>query len=375
LARILLDCIDSTMFAAAFPGLDLLATAVMLVDRASTIMYANPAAENLLELSARQLRGRSLTELFSGAERLIAAMEYARKHGSSYTEHDLELGIGNHGALHASCCATPVEDGAARALLLEFRPTDQRMKADREERLRNQNLANRELIRNLAHEIKNPLGGIRGSAQLLQAELPRPQLAEYTQVIISEADRLQSLMDRMLTPHRLPQLRTFSVHEALERVRGLVAAETPEGIVVERDYDVSLPPIHADMEQIIQALLNIVRNAVQAMQGHGRIVLRTRVVRQAIIARRRYRHAARVEIVDSGPGIPDALRDKLFYPLVSGRDGGTGLGLSIAQTYITQHGGTIEFESRPGRTCFIIHLPIAETANGHVPPGESGEQP
>ncbi|MCC7081207.1 MAG: nitrogen regulation protein NR(II) [Burkholderiales bacterium] len=349
------------MFTAALPGLDLLATAVMLVDHACSIMYANPAAENLLELSARQLRGRSLTDVFSGAERLIAGMNYARTHGASYTEHDLELDLGNHVALHASCCATPVEDGAVRALLLEFRPTDQRMKVDREERLLNQSLANRELIRNLAHEIKNPLGGIRGSAQLLQAELPRPELAEYTQVIISEADRLQSLMDRLLTPHRLPQPRSFSVHEALERVRGLVAAETPEGILVERDYDVSLPPIVADMEQIIQALLNVVRNAVQAMQGRGRVVLRTRVARQAIIARRRYRHAVRVEVVDSGPGVPEALRDKLFYPLVSGRDGGTGLGLSIAQTYITQHGGTIEFESRPGRTSFIIHLPIAAT--------------
>jgi two-component system, NtrC family, nitrogen regulation sensor histidine kinase GlnL len=356
------------MFAAALPGLDLLATAVMLIDHDCTVMYANPAAENLLELSARQLRGRSLSELFSGAERLIAAMSYAREHGASYTEHDLELGVGNHVALHVSCCATPVEDGAARALLLEFRPIDQRMKVDREERLLNQSLANRELIRNLAHEIKNPLGGIRGSAQLLQAELPRPQLAEYTQVIIDEADRLQSLMDRLLTPHRLPQPRSFSVHEALERVRGLVAAEAPKGIVIERDYDVSLPPIVADMEQIIQAFLNVVRNAVQAMQGQGRIVLRTRVARQAIIARRRYRHAARVEIVDSGPGIPDAIRDKLFNPLVSGRDGGTGLGLSIAQTYITQHRGTIEFDSRPGRTSFIIHLPIAEAASEKISP-------
>jgi two-component system nitrogen regulation sensor histidine kinase GlnL len=361
------------MFAAALPGLDLLATAVMLVDHDGKIMYANPAAENLFEMSARQLRGRVLTELLSGAERLVAAMNHARNHGASYTEHDLELSIGNHAALHASCCATPVEDGSAQALLLEFRPIDQRMKVDREERLLNQSQANRELIRNLAHEIKNPLGGIRGSAQLLQAELPRPQLAEYTQVIISEADRLQSLMDRLLTPHRLPQPRAFSVHEALERVRGLVAAETAEGIVIERDYDVSLPRIVADFEQIIQAILNIVRNAVQAMHGRGRIVLRTRVARQAIIARRRYRHAARVEIIDSGPGIPPAIRDKLFYPLVSGRDGGTGLGLSIAQTYITQHGGTIEFESRPGRTCFIIHLPIAEADNGESAPHETSE--
>jgi two-component system nitrogen regulation sensor histidine kinase GlnL len=348
------------MFAATLPGLDLLATAVMLVDDDCDVMYANPAAENLFELGARQLQGRTLRELFGDAERLLAAVAYARANGCSYTEHDLVLGISGHAALHASCCATPVEEKTAQAVLLEFRPIDQRLKVDREERLLNQSEANRELIRNLAHEIKNPLGGIRGAAQLLQAELPRPQLAEYTQVIIAEADRLQSLMDRLLTPHRLPQPRAFSVHEALERVRGVLGAEAGEGIVIERDYDVSLPPIVADMEQIIQAVLNIARNAVQAMQGRGHLLLRTRVARQAIIVRRRYRNAVRIEIIDSGPGIPENIRDKLFYPLVSGRDGGSGLGLSIAQTFINQHGGTVEFESRPGRTCFVIQLPIAD---------------
>jgi two-component system nitrogen regulation sensor histidine kinase GlnL len=176
---------------------------------------------------------------------------------------------------------------------------------------------------------------------------------------------MPSLMDRLLTPHRLPQPRAFSVHEALERVKGVILAETPEGLVIERDYDVSLPPIVADMEQIIQALLNIARNAVQAMQGRGTLLLRTRVARQVIIARRRYRHAARIEIIDNGPGVPEGIRDKLFYPLVSGRDGGTGLGLSIAQTYINQHRGTIEFESRPGRTCFTIHLPVVDGPQSH----------
>jgi two-component system nitrogen regulation sensor histidine kinase GlnL len=347
------------VFAAALPGLDLLATAVMLVDEACNVMYANPAAENLFELGARQLRDRTLEELFGEADRLLAAVRAAREHRSSYTEHELMLAINGHPPLHASCCATPVEDEGTEAVLLEFRPVDQRMKVEREERLLNQSEANRELIRNLAHEIKNPLGGIRGAAQLLQSELPRPQLAEYTQVIIAEADRLQSLMDRLLTPHRLPQLRAFSVHEALERVRGVIGAEAGDGIAIERDYDVSLPPVIADLEQIIQALLNIARNAVQAMQGRGELLLRTRVARQALIVRRRYRNAVRIEIVDSGPGIPDGIRDKLFYPLVSGRDGGSGLGLSIAQTFINQHGGTIEFDSVPGRTCFAIHLPIA----------------
>jgi two-component system nitrogen regulation sensor histidine kinase GlnL len=332
----------------------------MLVDDESRIMYANPAAENLFEIGARQLRGHALAEVFAGLEHLERAMKHARENACSYTEHDFELTPLGRSPLHLSCCATPLDEAGKGALLLEFRPIDQRLRLDREERLLNQSQANRELLRNLAHEIKNPLGGIRGAAQLLQSELPRPQLAEYTGVIINEADRLQSLMDRMLTPHRLPQLTSFSVHEALERVRGVISAEQREGLVIERDYDVSLPPIVADIEQIIQALLNIVRNAVQAMHGRGTLTLRTRVVRQAIIARRRYRHVARIEIIDTGPGIPEELRDKLFYPLVSGRDGGTGLGLSIAQTYITQHGGTLEFESTPGRTCFIIILPIAD---------------
>jgi len=353
------------MLAAALPGLELLATAVVLVDEHSRVLYANPAAENLFEMSVRQLKGHTAAEIFVGAERLQMALDFARRNACSYTEQDLELTPAGRLPLQLSCCVTPVDEGGERGLLLEFRPIDQRLRVDREERLLSQSLANRELIRNLAHEIKNPLGGIRGAAQLLERELPRPQLAEYTGVIIHEADRLQSLMDRMLTPHRLPQLHAFSVHEALERVRSVIRAETPEGLEIERDFDVSLPPIVADMEQIIQALLNIARNAVQAMRGKGTLTFRTRVVRQAIIARRRYRHVVRVEIIDTGPGIPESMQDKLFYPLVSGRDGGTGLGLSIAQTYITQHGGSIEFESRPGRTCFIIQLPIVEGAPKH----------
>jgi two-component system nitrogen regulation sensor histidine kinase GlnL len=348
------------MLESARPGLDLLATAVVAVDGDSRVAYANPAAENLFEVGARHFRDRTLRDLFIGAERLQSAIDYARIHACSYTEHDLELATPGRQRLQLTCTVTPLEAAGQPVLLLEFKPIDQRLKADREERLLSQNLANRELLRNLAHEIKNPLGGIRGAAQLLQRELPRPHLAEYTSVIIHEADRLQSLMDRMLTPHRIPQLKSFSVHEALERVRSVLQAETPHGLTIVRDYDVSLPHVVADMEQVIQALLNIARNAVQAMKGAGTLTLRTRVVRNVIIARRRHRHVARIEIIDTGPGIPDSLRDKLFYPLVSGRDGGTGLGLSISQTYITQHGGSIEFDSRPGRTIFVIQLPIAD---------------
>jgi two-component system nitrogen regulation sensor histidine kinase GlnL len=230
----------------------------------------------------------------------------------------------------------------------------------RETRLLDQSEANRWLIRNLAHEIKNPLGGLRGAAQLLERELERPELTEYTQVIMKEADRLQTLVDRLLSPQRLPRLMPLNVHEALERVRSLLLAEFPDGLQINRDYDVSLPPIEADREQIIQALLNIARNAAQALIGKGLVVLRTRVARQVTVARKLNRLAAMIQIVDNGPGVPDELRDKIFFPLVSGREGGTGLGLTLAQNFIAQHHGVIELESAPGRTCFTIVLPLAE---------------
>jgi two-component system nitrogen regulation sensor histidine kinase GlnL len=246
-------------------------------------------------------------------------------------------------------------------LVLEFHPVEQQMKIAREERMLLQQQANQELIRNLAHEIKNPLGGIRGAAQLLEYELPRPGLKEYTQVIIKESDRLQSLMDRLLTPSRLPHFAPVNIHEVLERVRRLTLAEYPQGIVIRRDYDLSLPELMGDHEQLIQAILNIVRNAVQAMRGKGEILLCTRVARQVTLARRLHRLAIRLQIVDNGPGIADAIREKIFYPLVSGREGGSGLGLTLAQTFVNQHQGTIECDSRPGHTCFTLLLPLTNT--------------
>lgn len=252
----------------------------------------------------------------------------------------------------------------SQGLLLEFRHIEQQLKIAREERLLDQSQANRELIRNLAHEIKNPLGGIRGAAQLLDHELERPGLHEYTQVIMNEADRLQSLMDRLLTPHRLPRPAPLNIHEVLERVCSLILAEYPEGITVHRDYDTSLPLLSGDKEQMIQVVLNIVRNAAQAMHGSGQILLRTRVARQVTLARKRYRHALELQISDNGPGIPDEMRERIFYPLVSGREGGTGLGLTLAQAFITQHHGTITFESQPGNTTFTLLLPVDEAGNG-----------
>jgi len=360
------------MTPAALSGLDLLATAVVLVDAGFAVRYMNPAAENLFEMSSKNVTGQSLDSLFTDTAVLTAAIEYARANNCSYTEHDLELGMTGRARLHLSCTVTPAEipggDPHHDELLLEFRHIEQQLRIAREERLLDQSQANRELIRNLAHEIKNPLGGIRGAAQLLDHELERPNLHEYTQVIMKEADRLQSLMDRLLTPHRLPQPGPINVHEVLERVRSLVLAEYPKGIVIRRDYDVSLPLLKGDKEQLIQAVLNIARNATQAISGSavasGQLRLRTRVLRQVTLARRRYRHALVIEITDNGPGVPPELQERIFHPLVSGREGGSGLGLTLAQSFVNQHHGVISCESVPGETTFTILLPVGEAANG-----------
>jgi two-component system nitrogen regulation sensor histidine kinase GlnL len=256
------------------------------------------------------------------------------------------------------------------ALLLEFQQMDQQLRIAREERMLIQQQANSELLRNLAHEIRNPLGGLRGAAQLLEHELPQPNLREYTQVIIKEADRLHSLMDRLLAPHRVPKYEPTNIHEVLERVRSLLLAESPHHIRVIRDYDTSLPELIGDREKLIQAVLNIARNAVQAMQAHridnAQITLKTRSERQVTLARKRYRVGIRLQIIDNGPGIPADIREKIFYPLVSGREGGTGLGLALAQTFITQHHGMIDCESQPGKTIFSILLPIESTLLKHA---------
>ena len=359
------------MAPSTFSGLDLLATAVILVDEAAFVRYMNPAAENLFGLSHRNAEGAHLESVFKESFVLTAAIGYARENNCSYSEHGLTLSANGHAIVHLSCTVTPVEleaDAAVAGFLFEFRHTEQEVKIAREERILDQSQANRELIRNLAHEIKNPLGGIRGAAQLLDRELERPALHEYTQVIMKEADRLQLLMDRLLTPHRLPQPAQVNIHEVLERVRTVILAEFA-GITVTRDYDTSLPAFEGDREQLIQAMLNIARNAAQAMTLHPRsrvksdIRLRTRVARQVTLARKRYRHAVEVRIIDNGPGIPDSIRDRIFYPLVSGREGGSGLGLTIAQTFIAQHNGTIECASEPGRTIFTVLLPL-ETGRG-----------
>ena len=341
------------MAAATFAGLDLLATAVVILDDEFVVRYANPAAENLLTAGARSLIGQPFLGFFAERNELERSLEEARVIHWDYSARNVTYVRTGREPVPLSCTVTRI-DAFGLGLLAELRPIEHELRLAREERLESEQSANRELIRNLAHEIKNPLGGLRGSAQLLERELDRAELREYTQVIIKEADRLQSLMDRMLTPHRAPRVEALSLHEVLERVRSLERAEF--GVYIVRDYDPSLPELMGDREQLIQAVLNIARNAAQA--GARTITFRTRALRNVTILKQRYKLALELQVIDDGSGVPEEIQDRIFNPLVSGREGGTGLGLSLAQTFVHYHQGVIEFESRPGRTTFRILLPL-----------------
>jgi two-component system nitrogen regulation sensor histidine kinase GlnL len=330
----------------------------MLLDQESRVAYLNPAAEHLFGLSNTNLIGHPLQHSFTQTDQLFSAIQSALASNAGHIEHELTLGTHTlTQRLHLCCVATPLYLGNY-ALLLEFHTIERPLKLAREEQMLDQTQANRLLLRNLAHEIKNPLGGIRGAAQLLEQELEKPALREYTQVVIQEADRLRSLMEKLLAPQHAPHFNALNIHEVLERVRSVVLAELPEGLIIRRDYDLSLPELHGDKEQLIQVVLNIVRNAAQAMHGEGQIILRSRIIRQVTLMKKLHRLAMLVQVIDNGPGIPGHLSDKIFYPLVSGRAEGHGLGLTLAQDFVSQHQGSIEFESEPGRTCFSVMLPL-----------------
>lgn len=341
-----------------FSGLDCLSTGTLVLDLEDGIVYVNPAAETLLGISGVLLAGDHADRVFERSPELLAAIRAVREAQETVIEHELDVVVGGHPPIRLGCNLSPLET-PQQGVLIEMRAVDPHLRIARLEQARLQQEANRELLRNLAHEIKNPLGGIRGAAQLLEHELPRESLREYTQVIIKESDRLQSLMERLLTPHRMPRFGATNIHEVLERVRSLILAETPS-VTLRRDYDISLPEIRADAEQLIQATLNIARNAVQALHGQGEIIFKTRVARQITLESRRYRLGMRIEIIDNGPGIPDDIREQIFYPLVSGREGGSGLGLAVSQTLVAQNHGTIDCDSRPGRTVFAIFLPLPD---------------
>jgi two-component system nitrogen regulation sensor histidine kinase GlnL len=341
--------------------LDNLSTAVLLFDKALRLVYINPAGEMLFAVSARHVLGLRAEDLVACPDHPVEPrLREALSTNHPFTEREINIIVGDGRTIRVNCTVLPLNHlDAPPELLMELHQVDRQLRITREEQLISQHHATQALIRGLAHEIKNPLGGLRGAAQLLEQELPDKTLRDYTRIIIDEADRLQKLMDRMLGPNRIPQRRYVNIHHVLEHVRGLVIAASPSGPEIIRDYDPSIPELLADPDRLIQALLNIVRNAASAAAGtDGRIMLRTRVLRQFTIGNRRHRLVLRVEIEDNGAGISEELQERMFFPMVSGQPGGTGLGLPIAQELINQHGGLIECESRPGKTRFFVYLPL-----------------
>lgn len=346
--------------------LDGLTSAVVCVDQNLRIAGLNSAAEQLFGVGRKHAVNELLTQAIPHFGAQLPRIRQALADFAGFIERETRLSRNGDPPLTVDWTVTPFVDGKLRGLLMELLPLDRHLRITRDEWLAAQHQASRELIRGLAHEIKNPLGGIRGAAQLLEREFPDSQHREYTQVIIKEADRLQNLVNRLLGPNRLPKKAALNIHEVVEHVRQLVQAEGADNVTVLRDYDPSIPDLVADREQLIQAVLNVVRNALQALAerpGSGGVIqLRTRARRQFTIAGNRHRLVAQIDIEDNGPGIPDELFEKIFYPMVTGRPEGTGLGLPIAQYLIHSHGGIVECASRPGQTIFSIYLPF-ETAS------------
>ena len=345
--------------------LDNLSTSVLIVDDSASMLYLNVAAETLFGVSRNQMRGRPLTELLVDASALHAVIERAIETWRPFSRRELAIRPANgDGELIVDCTVAPFDEpNAPSAAVIEISDATQHQRITRETALITQVGGSRAMIRQLAHEIKNPLGGLRGAAQLLERQLADASMREYTSVIISEADRLVALVDTLLGPVHSPRKEPVNVHELLQHVGHLLAADSQAGVTIERDYDPSLPPLRLDRNQIIQAMLNLGRNALQAIAQstngvRGRIILRTRALTNVNIGAKRHRVVASVQFEDNGPGVPEHLRDTLFYPLVTGRADGTGLGLALAQDLVSRHDGLIEFESRPGQTIFTILLPL-----------------
>jgi two-component system nitrogen regulation sensor histidine kinase GlnL len=347
--------------------LDSLTTAVLVLDSRQLIYYLNPAAENLFETSMTRCQGQPFKDILLDAGDSLETLHAVIESGQSYTRREAKFLLTSGVILTVDYSVTPVGQEPAE-LLIEIQPKDRLLRISRKEDLISQQETTRILVRGMAHEIKNPLGGIRGAAQLLDRELKEAGQREYTRVIIDEADRLRALVDRMLGPNKTLKLASTNIHEVLERIGALLQAEGKDQLIFNRDYDPSIPELQGDKELLIQAFLNIARNAMQAAFENQSdktsntpppaITFRTRALRQFNIGQRLHRLVCRIEIIDNGPGIPSSLLQNIFYPMISGRATGTGLGLSITQSIIGQHHGLVECESRPGQTRFTIFLPL-----------------
>jgi len=352
--------------------LENLSHSVLMFDSRLVLDYINPAGEMLFAVSAKRLVGQLASALLPAGSHLLAALEKGLNTGHPFTEHEVAVTLPGERKITADYTITPL---AARpddsGLLLEIQQLDHQLRISREAQQITQQQTIRALVRGLAHEIKNPLGGLRGAAQLLERELPSEELKEYTHIIIGEADRLRNLVNRMLGPNALPNKEPLNIHQVLEHVRQLVSVEHRGDIRFVTDYDPSIPDVLGDRDQLIQAVLNVVRNAVQALEGqpdgNGEIILRTRARRQFTIGQLRHKLVCEAQIIDNGPGIPEHMQKNIFYPMVTGRAEGTGLGLSIAQSLVNQHGGLIQCDSRPGHTRFRLMLPLETGAPTNEP--------
>ena len=337
--------------------LDSLTTGVLYLDSRLAIIEFNPAAQELLALPGQRVCGRLLLELLPRATEWLELLSEATTGNQGYTLASITIPLGAEGKIErqVGCTITPDETN----LLVELVPLDRRHAIRKEDSLTAQQDARRMLMRGLAHEVRNPLGGIRGAAQLLDAELDDREQREYTRIIIAEADRLNALANSLLGPDSSLVLALHNVHQLMDRVVKLLATEFGAEKVFHRDYDPSLPDLMLDGDQVIQVFMNVLRNACQALQSTGNIKLITRVERQFTIRQQLHRLVARIDVIDDGPGISTNMQEMLFYPLVSGRSDGTGLGLAIAQDIINRHGGLIKAKSIPGETVFSIFLPVS----------------
>jgi len=332
--------------------------AVLLFNQHLVLTYINTAGEILLADSAKHLLGLDAKTLFKSSKELLSVMQQCLDNHEPLVDRELPLyNLKQSKTINLS--VTPLlKEGQLNEILVELQQIDRHIRISKEEQLFAQQNVSRTLVKGLAHEIKNPLGGIRGAAQLLELELPDNELKEYTQIIVQESDRLKCLMDKMLGPNKPSKKEFLNIHEILERVRHLINIEAGHNIILVTDYDPSIPELKADKNQLIQAVLNVVQNAIQAMQKDGKIVIKTRIKRHTTIGKKRYRLTAKIDIIDNGPGISQELMSQIFYPMITGRAEGTGLGLSIAQSLVNQHNGLIECDSEPGNTIFSIYLPM-----------------
>ena len=336
-----------------------LSTALLIFDTQLQLEFINSAGEMMFAHSARHLGGRSVHELLVNSEAMVESLATSITSEQVVIQRGCLLELHDAHDLRVNCTFTPIrDDRGVSSVLVELRQIDHHLRIEQEEYLINQQQATHALVRGLAHEIKNPLGGLRGAAQLLERKINDESLKDYTHIIISEADRLHALIDRMLGPNTISQLQPVNVHEVLEHVRDLVLAESGDVLTIKQDYDPSLPGLKADRDLLVQAILNIVRNAAQALNSEGVIRLRTRVQRNFNIGSHKHRLVACIEVIDNGPGIDAGLQKQVFYPMITGRSEGTGLGLSIAQALISRHHGLIECSSKPGETVFTVLLPL-----------------